>query len=96
MFRRHPESLDDLLNSVMREQGLETPLMQKRIIDAWDIVVGASIAAQTGNKFVKNQTLMVKINNPALRADLSMMRTQLMNRLNDHVGQKVIYDLKIY
>ena len=50
----------------------------------------------TGDIFISNQTLMVKINNSALRAELSMMRTQLVNRLNQHVGVRVIADLKFF
>ncbi|MFW5526906.1 MAG: DciA family protein, partial [Prevotella sp.] len=36
-----------------------------------------------------------KINNPALRQDLSMMRQQLLKRLNDAVGRPVIVDVVI-
>jgi hypothetical protein len=38
----------------------------------------------------------VKIENPALRQDLSMMRSQLVKKLNDHVGSFVISDVHIY
>lgn len=96
MFRRKTQTLDDVLNHLLREQGLETPLAQKRIIDAWDIVVGDYVSASTQEKYIKNQTLMVKIKNPAIRHELSMIRTQLMEKLNAHVGQTVIYDLKVY
>ena len=47
-------------------------------------------------RFIKNQTLFVKITNPALRHDLSMMRTQLMRRLNEQVGALIITDIKVY
>lgn len=96
MFRRKVQQIDDVLNQVLREQGLETPLMQKRLIDAWDVVMGPTISRYTGEKFIKNQTLQVKITNPALRQDLSMMRTQIVKRLNDHVGAFVIADIRIY
>ena len=47
-------------------------------------------------KFIKNQVLYVKISNPALRQDLSMMRSQLVRRLNEAVGASVISDVRIY
>ena len=43
-----------------------------------------------------NQTLVVQVLNPALRADLSMMRQKLVKRLNDAVGSYVISDIKFY
>jgi hypothetical protein len=40
--------------------------------------------------------LFVKITNPALRQDLSMMRAQLVKRLNAVVGSSVITDVRVY
>jgi len=96
MFRRKVQNIDDLLNFTLREQGLETPLLQKRIIDAWSQVVPESVVRYTGDKFIKNQTLWVKIVNPAMRQDLSMEKSNLVRRLNQIVGSQVIYDLHLY
>ena len=96
MFRRDVQSISDLLNMYLRREGLETPLLQRRAIDAWEKVVGAGVARYTGEKFIKNQTLFVKITNPALRQDLSMMRSKLVQRLNAEVGAMVIADVRIY
>lgn len=96
MFKRQVQSLDEVLGKFLREGGLETPLLQKRLIDAWADVAGATVERYTGEKFIRNQTLFVKINNPSLRQDLSMMCSQLVKRLNESVGSFVIADIKIY
>lgn len=96
MFKRDVKSVADVLQQLLREEGLETPLLQKRLVDSWDVVVGHVIARYTTEKFIKNQTLYVKITNPALRQDLSMMRKQLVKRLNEQVGSFLISDIKIY
>lgn len=96
MFRRKVQTLTDVLGKALRDGGLETPLLQKRIVDAWDVVVGPTVSRYTQQKYIRNQTLCVKIINPALRQDLSMMRTQLVKRLNDHVGSFVIAEVRIY
>lgn len=95
MFRRNVQTLDEVLMKMLRAQGLETPLLQKRLIDAWDMVAGPTVARYTTQKYIKNQTLYVRIANPALRQDLSMMRSQLLQRLNSHVGSMVIADIRI-
>jgi len=43
MFRRKVQPLDDLLNQFLRQEGLESPLLQKRIIAAWDTVAGETV-----------------------------------------------------
>ena len=96
MFRRDVKSLDSVLSFFLRQSGLETPLLQKRLIDSWEDVTGKGVARYTGQKFISNQTLMVKIENAALRAELSMMRTHLVEKLNAHVGARVIADIKFF
>ena len=95
MFRREVKPLGEILMKLLRDEGLETPLQQKRLIDAWEAVAGPMVARYTTEKFIKNQTLLVKITNPALRHDLTMMRTQLVRRLNEQVGSLVITDIKV-
>lgn len=89
-------TLAEVINMHLRQNGLETPLLQNRIIDAWDTVAGEFIGKYTSDKFIKNQVLFVKITNPALRSDLSMMRTRLVNNLNQAVGSRVIVDIRIF
>ena len=96
MFRRKVKSIAELLPEFLRKEGLETPLQQKRLIMSWDSVVGENIAAYCGEKFIKNQTLYVKRENAALRADLTMSRATLVHRLNEQVGAQVIADIRFY
>ena len=96
MFKRQVKPIDEILQQFMRQEGLETPLQQKRLLDSWETVTGTTVARYTGEKYIKNQTLHVKITNPALRQDLSMMRSQLIKRLNGEVGAMVIADIRIY
>ena len=94
MFKQEVKSVKDLVLQVLREQGLETPLNQKRLIESWPVVAGPVIARYTLNTYIYNQTLHVRLSNPALRADLSMMRQELVKKLNDAVGEQVISDIR--
>ena len=94
MFKRDVQTLKDVLLRNLREQGLETPLLQKRLVDAWPEVAGTVIARYTLNTYIYNQTLYVRLSNPSLRANLSLMREELVRKLNAAVGQQVITDVR--
>lgn len=96
MFRRQVKPLGEILQKLLRQEGLETPLLQKRLLDSWDNVVGTTISSYTEDKFIKGQTLFVKITNPALRSDLSMMKKKLVERLNNSIGTMLIVDISLY
>lgn len=96
MFKRQVKSLDEVLQKLLRDEGFETPLKERRLIESWDTVAGPIAARYTGDKYIRNQVLHVKITNPALKADLSMMRAQLVKRLNETAGSFVITDVKFF
>jgi hypothetical protein len=95
MFRRNTESLNDVLLRSLRQLGLETPLLQKRLIDSWPDVAGKIAARYTADIYIRNQTLVVHLTNPALRADLMMQRTRLVKELNNVVKTTMITDIQL-
>ena len=94
MFRKREEKIGDILREFIREEGLETPLLQRRLIDSWQTVVGEAIAAYTDNLYIRNQTLFVHVNSSVIRAELSMQRTSLVKKLNETVKSTVITDIR--
>ena len=70
MFKREVKSIKELVMQNLRTNGLETPLMQKRIVDAWPEVTGDFIARYTLNVYIENQTLVVRLSSAALRQEL--------------------------
>lgn len=94
MFRRDVKVLRELVMRNLRQQGLETPLLQKRLVEAWPTVAGPAIARFTRQVVIRNQTLFVSLTSPALRADLSMRRQEFVKLLNDYVGSQVIADVR--
>jgi hypothetical protein len=90
MRRSQSQSLDEILGGFLREEGLETPLNQHRIVSAWPKVMGEGINQYTGSIFIKNQTLYVQIKSPVLKNDLMMGRQNIVRKLNEYVNAQVI------
>ncbi len=95
-YSSHPQALGDLLSQYLRQTGIETPLLQHQLLNQWKQVAGEQVDKYTEEKYIRNQTLFIKISHAALRADLNMMRRQLTQRLNDSVGSMVITDIRFY
>jgi len=96
MFRKKPQEVDNIVSLILRSNGLETPLLQRRLLNSWDEVVGESIAKYTVEKTIRNQTLWVKINNPALRSEIQMKRSLLVSQLNMKVGAQIICNIRFF
>ncbi len=77
----------------MRANGLETPLNQYRLVEAWGNLKTPPVGPYTEKAFIRNQTLHVKLKSAALRANLMMQRKELVRQLNAQVGADVITDI---
>ncbi len=93
MRKSNAEQLGAILNQFMREEGLETPLNQYRIIEAWKNTIGKSFEKYTENAFIKNQTLYIKLRSSVIKQELRMCAPQLTRQLNEEVKAQVISNI---
>lgn len=93
MRRNNAEQIGDVIRIFLRQNALEAPLNEYRLVQAWQDVVGPAIYKYTSNLYIKNQTLYVHLTSSVLRQELMMGRALLVKNLNNHVGAQVIVDI---
>lgn len=93
MRKKNTELLSDVIRQVLKEQRLDLPLQQKRLIDAWPLVLGSNIIQYTSELSIKNRVLYVSMTSSVLRHDLFLSREEIKNSLNKQVGAEVIVDI---
>jgi len=93
MRKRNTELLRDVIGQVLKINHLDKQLYEKRLIDAWPIILGDTIVQYTTELIIKRKVLYVAINSSVLRHDLFLSREEIKNSLNKHVGTEVITDI---
>lgn len=90
MRRTQSLPIGQLIRQYLRQEGLETPLAQQRLLDAWPQVMGPVITSYTRELYIRDQTLYVHLNSAVLRQELSSSRDAVVRNLNKYVGVDVI------
>ena len=93
MRRNNAEQIGDVIRKFFRQNGLESPLIEYRLVLAWKDVVGPAITRYTSNLYIKNQILYVHLTSSVLRQELMMGREMLVRSLNEQVGAQVIVNI---
>lgn len=93
MKRGETKSIAELVRIMCREEGLETPLNEYRLINAWGEVLGGAVASYTKDIYIRNQVLYVTLASSVLRHELFMNRKELVRKLNEYVRAVVITDI---
>ena len=93
MKRNYAQQIGDMIRRFFRQNGLESPLNEYRLVHAWNDVVGPVISRYTTNLYIKNQILYVHLSSSVLREELMMGRDMLVRNLNQQVGAQVIVNI---
>ena len=96
MRRSNTEHIGKVIQQFLRDEGLESPYNQFKLLKSLEEVLGYGISRYIGNSFIKNQTLYVEIRSSVLKQELNAGRANLIRRLNSVVGTQVISDIHFY
>lgn len=92
--RGRPVSIQEAMLVLVRELGIAPKMARYDIIAAWPEVVGPQIARVTSPERMENGVLYVGVTTAPWRAELSMKRIELIEKLNTHVGSRVLNDIR--
>jgi predicted nucleic acid-binding Zn ribbon protein len=84
------EALKRLASSL----GIAPKLKEMELLASWESVVGEQIARVAKAERIERGTLYVVVTSAPWRAELTLRRVELMDRLNDAAGRKVISEIR--
>lgn len=93
MRRENTESLTEVLQQVLRQNGLEKRLQEQNVIDAWNMTLGNTIQNYTKRLSMHQGILYVQLTSSTLRQELFLCKARLIQRLNEVVGAKIVNDI---
>lgn len=93
MARNDEITIKEAILQLLERYHLTQKVNEVRLLDAWEGVVGPMIARYTGKPVIKNRVLYVKVDNAALRNELTLARTRLLQSLNEAAGEAVIDEI---
>lgn len=95
MKRSNTKLISLIIDEYIKEEGIEDGLNRVRVFNAWDLVVGNSVASATLNKYFKDKTLYCTVNSSILRTHLYYRKNDIIAQLNKVLNDRVIENLVI-
>jgi len=79
-----PTRLRRILEAWLEASGMEEGLAKGRLYERWEELVGPRIGAVSRPIDVRGEELLVEVEDPAWRNELSLMQGQLLEQIQDH------------
>lgn len=93
---RKEKPIKDILKRFFKSIGVEERLEENLAFAYWDSVVGEEIASHTDPERIVKGTVMVKVDNDVWRNELAFFKHEIIKRLNDRIGKRIIQEIKFY
>lgn len=93
MRRSETVNIRVVIEAFLKEQGLEDKMSENRLLNSWEELLGKTIAKSTRNLYIKDQILFVNLRSSIVRHELLMIKDDLINKLNEKAGRKLIRDI---
>lgn len=93
MRRKNTQALGDVIQRYLEALDIDDKLKEVRLVKSWESVVGKMISNKTKKIYIKDKKLFVYLNSSIARNEISMVKDDLVKRLNQEAGGEIIEDI---
>ena len=87
------EKFGNILNHFLSELGIEKSIMKYQALNMWREVVGEKISEVTEPHRLTNGKMFVRVTNDSWRNELVFYKPEIIEKINDELGSKVVEDI---
>ncbi len=88
-------SMAEALKAFINQSKLKGGIQALEIEEAWEKIMGKTIAKYTDSIKIINHTLFIRSSVAPLKNELLYQKEQIIKRVNEMLGEKVINDVNI-
>jgi len=88
-------TIKEAIEKMLEVYKLRRKFDETALIAAWPQLMGNAIANRTKQLYIRDKKLFVKVESSVIQHELLLMRSQIIGRMNEHVGQVVVEELVI-
>lgn len=91
--RSNEQTLKEAIALMLKTYHLQEKFSETGITENWEKLVGSTIAKRTSEVFIKNHKLYIRLTSAALRNDLLMAKSSIIELVNERAGMELIEDV---
>ena len=93
MSRNNDMTIKEAIEKMLDVYRLRRKFDETALVAAWPELMGRAIANRTKQLYIREKKLFIRVESSVVKNELALMRSQIIGRLNEHVGQVVIEDV---
>ena len=93
MRRSNQQAIGAVIKKLLKNQKLEGRLKELDVLKLSKELLGKNLMKYINDLSVKNGTLIIKIKSAVVRNELSYQKSEIIKKINEQVGNKIIKEI---
>ncbi len=91
---KKPQSIRSVLENTLKSLEIDVPLKSYSILEAWNEIVGATVAAHSQPRSIRNRILFIDVTHSTWMQQLQFLKPTLLEKVNTFLGEPLIQDIR--
>lgn len=93
--KHYTSHIREVIKEYLKKNNVEKGLEKHRVIKEWEIIVGERINSATTKIYIEKDLLFVSIKSPIIRSELKMIKSAIVEKINQKAGFNIVKDIII-
>lgn len=93
MRKANDKSIKEAIEQMLLVYKIKRRFDETAIIASWPQLVGKSVANRTKELFIHDKKLFLRIESSVIKNELMLMRTQIINKINEEAKSLLIEEI---
>ena len=90
------KTLQFAIKNLIKDLGIQNKINENLAIAYWNVVVGKKISVISQAEKIETNILFVKVTNSVWRNELLYHKNNIIEKLNNKIGTRVVKDIRFY
>jgi predicted nucleic acid-binding Zn ribbon protein len=95
MRKSQTQKISDVIRDCLHELQIDRKLKEVNLVSQWETMMGKMVASRTDQIYIRNRILNIHVTSSVLKTELMMMRQEILNKLNENAGERLIESIVI-
>jgi len=95
MRKSNTQPIHEVIRDLLKEMNIDRKLKEVSLVSRWESLMGRTVGVRTKQIYIRNRILYVQVTSSVLKNELLMMRQNIIDRLNEDAGEKLIDQMVI-
>ncbi len=93
MRKANDKSIKEALEQMLKVYKIKRRFDETAVVAHWPEIVGKAVANRTRELYISNKKLFIRIESSVIKNELMLMRTQIIQKINEEAGDVLVEEI---